>query len=306
MKVLLTGAAGFIGSHVARLLMREGHETYAILRQNSNVWRLQDIVHKLTVVSCDLSDVKALTPHLSRIKPDACLHLAWYAEPGQYLHSVENLNSLTASLGLASDLARLGCLRFVATGSCFEYDTTPGYLSETSPTKPDSLYAASKLAVELVSEQLAKMTGMSVAWARLFYQYGPFEDRRRLVPSVISSLLRGEKARISPGDQVRDFLHVEDVAEAIWAVASNDLRGPVNVGSGEPVTVRAIAERIGAILGCPDLLDVGALPYAPSDPMFVCADNRRLREGTRWAPQYDLDEGLRQTIEWWRRHLRIG
>lgn len=270
------------------------------------MWRLQEIVHKLTVVSCDLSDVEVLAPHLSRIKPDVCLHLAWYAEPGQYLHSLENLNSLAASLGLASGLARLGCPRFVATGSCFEYDTTPGYLSETTPAKADSLYAASKLAVELVSEQLAKMAGMSVAWVRLFYQYGPFEDRRRLVPSVIGALLRGERARISPGDQARDFLHVEDVAEAIWMVASSDLRGPVNVGSGEPVTVRAIAERIGAILGRPDLLDVGALPYAPSDPMFVCADNRRLREHTGWAPQYSLDQGLAQTIEWWRHHLRIA
>lgn len=267
MKVLLTGATGFIGSHVARLLVREGHETYAVLRNHHNVWRIEDIVHKLKVVSCDLSAGEALNAHLSLIKPDVCLHLAWYAEPGKYLDGHENLSLVTASLSLVSQLARQNCARFVMTGSCFEYDTSVGYLSEKSPVKADSLYAASKLAVELVTEQLAKTTGMSVAWPRLFYQYGPFEDPRRLVPSVICSLLRGERARVSLGEQVRDFLHVDDVAEAIWAVATSDLRGPVNIGSGRPVTVRSIAERIGALLNRSDLIDYGALPYEPSEQM---------------------------------------
>jgi UDP-glucuronate decarboxylase len=140
----------------------------------------------------------------------------------------------------------------------------------------------------------------------LFYQYGPFEDERRLMPSVICSLLQNKTARTTKGEQIRDFLHVEDVASALWAVAQSNLTGPVNIGSGKLVTVRAIITTIAEIIGKPGLVNLGALPYGPSDPMFVCANNHRLVENTTWAPRFELEDGLRQTIEWWEERLRGG
>lgn len=304
-RVLLTGATGFIGSHVARLLVSEGCKVHAVVRENSDLWRINEIAPQLHLVSCDLLEPDELNAHLERIRPDLVIHLAWYAVPGKYLAARENLSLLEASLHLASRLADLGCKRFIGIGTCFEYDTNLGYLSEESPTRPGSLYAASKLAVQLILEQLAEITGMEVAWLRLFYQYGPFEDERRLVPSVICSLLRSQQAKVTKGEQIRDFLHVEDVAQAIWAVARSSLSGPVNIGSGKPVTVREIATRIGAILDRPDLIALGARPYSASDPMFICANNHRLTENTAWTPQHDLERGLRHTIEWWHRHLEV-
>jgi len=145
---------------------------------------------------------------------------------------------------------------------------------------------------------------MSVAWLRFFYQYGPFEHEGRLVPSVTRSLLRNQVAEATLGEQVRDFLHVEDVASAAWAVARSGLSGPVNIGSGEPVTVREIVTTIGAVLNRPELIALGALPDRASDPPFVCADNRRLVENTGWTPRYGLEEGLGHTVAWWQAHLR--
>lgn len=304
MRVLLTGATGFIGSHVARVLVHEGYEVSALIRQGSHLWRIEDIVPRLRVVPCDLLASEELDRHLARIRPDLCLHLAWYAKPGKYLTSVENIRLLNASLHLASRLADLGCKKFIGAGTCFEYDTNVGYLSEASPAKPQSLYAASKLALQLVLAQLADATGMQMAWPRFFYQYGPFEDERRLVPSVIRSLLRHEVAKVTKGEQVRDFLHVEDVAAAVLAVARNDLSGPVNVGSGKPVTVREIVTRIGAMLQQSELIEFGARAYGASDPTFVCANNRKLLENTSWMPRYDLEDGLRHTIEWWKANDR--
>lgn len=100
----------------------------------------------------------------------------------------------------------------------------------------------------------------------------------------------------------RDFLHIEDVAGAIWAVARSNLGGVVNIGSGQPVTVREIVTQIGSILGKPDLINLGALPYRLNDPMFICANNQRLREGTDWEQKYDLVGGLHDTINWYREH----
>lgn len=306
MKVLLTGAAGFVGSHVARALVHDGCEVHALVRPSSDLWRIQDVVPALHLVRCDLSASDELDAHLRKIQPELCVHLAWHTAPPGYSTAPENLEMLAVSLGLASRLAELGCRRFVGVGTCFEYDTSLGYLSETSRTRPLNLYGASKLALQVVLEQFSTTSGMEVAWARLFYLYGPSEREQRLVPSVICSLLRNELAKATKGEQVRDFLHVADAAAAIWAVAQSDLLGSVNVGSGQPVTVEKMVTTVGTILGRPDLVALGALPYNPADPMFVCADNRRLTENTNWVPRFDLASGLRDTAEWWREALAAG
>lgn len=306
MKVLLTGATGFIGSHVARLIVLDGEELYAVIRPRSELWRIADVRASLSVVPCDLRSFEELDACLEKIRPDVCLHLAWYAEPATYRSSPENVTMLNASLRLAYHLGELGCRRFVATGSCYEYASSGCYLSENSATKPTSLYAASKLALHAALEQLASVCRMDVAWARLFYLYGPSEDRQRLVPSVIGSLLNNQRFWLTSGDQIRDVLHVEDVAAAIWAIARSDVNGVVNVGSGQPVTVRDLAVRIGDMLGRRELISERNSAGASSDRSTICANNQRLKDRTAWRPHYDLDRGLRHTIDWWRARIDIA
>ncbi|MFM6322818.1 MAG: NAD-dependent epimerase/dehydratase family protein [Microcystis panniformis] len=306
MKVLITGASGFVGSHVARLLVAEGCEVYALVRESSNRWRIQDILPSMYLWQSNLVAFENVNACLQEIKPELCIHLAWYAVPGKYLNSPENLDSIQASINLLSQLAELGCKRFVGIGTCFEYDLSLGYLSESSLTKPITLYAATKVALSTILQQFAQITEMGVAWIRLFYQYGPMEDERRLVPGIISSLLRDEVVKTTKGEQIRDFLHIEDVASAIWAVAKSNVSGVVNVGSGQPVTVGQIALELGNLLGKPDLIHLGALPYRPNDPMFICANNELLRKKTDWTQKYNLTTGLNNTIEWYKDHLNIN
>ncbi|BCU13781.1 NAD-dependent epimerase/dehydratase family protein [Microcystis aeruginosa] len=306
MKVLITGASGFVGSHVARLLVAEGCEVYALVRESSNRWRIRDILPSMYLRQSDLVAFENVNTYLQEIKPELCIHLAWYAVPGKYLNSQENLDSIQASINLLSQLAELGCKRFVGIGTCFEYDLSLGYLSESSLTKPITLYAATKVALSTILQQFAQITEMEVAWIRLFYQYGPMEDERRLIPGIISSLLRDEVVKTTKGEQIRDFLHIEDVASAIWAVAKSNVSGVVNVGSGQPVTVGQIALELGNLLGKPDLIHLGALPYRPNDPMFICANNELLRKKTDWTQKYNLTTGLKNTIKWYKDHLNIN
>jgi len=306
MKVLITGASGFVGSHVARLLVAEGCEVHVLVRESSNRWRIQDILPSMYLWQSDLVAFENVNTYLQEIKPELCIHLAWYAVPGKYLNSQENLDSIQASINLLSQLAELGCKRFVGIGTCFEYDLSLGYLSESSLTKPITLYAATKVALSTILQQFAQITEMEVAWIRLFYQYGPMEDERRLIPGIISSLLRDEVVKTTKGEQIRDFLHIEDVASAIWAVAKSNVSGVVNVGSGQPVTVGQIALELGNLLGKPDLIHLGALPYRPNDPMFICANNELLRRKTDWTQKYNLTTGLKNTIEWYKDHLNIN
>ena len=109
-------------------------------------------------------------------------------------------------------------------------------------------------------------------------------------------------AKTTRGEQIRDFLHVEDVASAVAAITFSELTGIVNVGSGQPVPVAEVVRTLARLVGREDLIDLGAIPYGSGEPMCVCADNRRLKVGTGWAPVYSLTVGLQRTISWWEKH----
>lgn len=300
MRTLVTGAAGFIGSHVVQALLRRDHEVGAVVRGTRGMNRLEGMADRLSLIRVDLDDDDTLRRELVRWRPETCIHLAWYAEPGKYLDAPANLTCVTTGIRLLEALAEAGCRRLVMVGTCAEYDTDSGYLREDSPLKPRTLYAASKLALNLVAGARAPQLGVSLAWARLFYQYGPHEDRRRLVPSLILRLLEGKTFRASGGQQVRDYLHVADVAAALRAMLESGIEGSVNVCSGEPITVSRLIGLAGDIIGRPELIELGAAPGRGWDPPFICGDNRRLRGATGWAPVHPLDEGLRATVDWWR------
>ena len=281
MKVLLTGVTGFIGSHVARELLRRGHEVHATVRDGADRRRIADL------------DALRLHPggiDTIPVRPDVAISLAWIATPGKYLTAPENRDCLEATRRL---LASLEC-RAVVAGTCFEFDTSLGRLREDSPTKPTTLYAQCKDELRREVERRPDS-----AWVRFFYQYGPWEDERRLVPTVIRSLLRGQEARVSPGGQGRDFLHVEDVASAVASVAESGLTGCVNVGAGEAPTVKELVSTIGALTGRPELVRYGAVPYYEGEPMLIVADNAKLRS-SGWTRKWSMTEGLRHTVEWWR------
>ena len=298
MRVFLTGATGFIGSHVARQLLQDGHTIAALVSPHNPLDHIKDIADQLTILEGRLADLSKLHSTLTQFKPEACIHLAWYAEPGKYLQSPLNAALLSDSLSLLEAMIEIKCKQVVMVGTCAEYDTDMGYLREDNPTRPETIYAASKLSLNLVGQQMAARAGINFAWARLFYLYGPHEDERRLVAALIHALGQGEAFQATAGEQVRDYLHVEDVAGALIALATQSSNGIFNISSGLPLSIRHLMETIADLMQRPGLIQFGALPYREWDPMFICGDNRKLRE-LGWSPRYTLRNGLQHTIDWW-------
>ncbi len=299
MKVLVTGASGFIGAFVTRALLQAGHTVSILAYPEDPLWRLKTSLDRLEILRGTLQELDLLQDRLQRWAPQACIHLAWYAEPGLYLDSPENLTSLQGSLNLARILSALGCECLIGAGTCAEYELKTGLLDETDRTQPGTLYAASKLSFQMLADRIAARSRLRFAWGRIFYLYGPQEDSRRLVPSAILRLLKGLEFPSTPGEQVRDYLHVADVAAAFVMLMESGCSGIYNICSAQPVTVKGLLQLIGELVGRPELLALGKLPYRQWEPEFVSGNNDRLKQ-TGWTPRYDLRSGLRDTIDWWR------
>jgi UDP-glucuronate decarboxylase len=299
-RIMVTGGAGFIGSHLVSDLVERGHDVALVVRPTSSLHRLDGSIGSVRLVAGELEEPAAILAALGSWRPEACAHLAWYGDPATYLTSRENLTELEASLSFLTELLDAGCARLLVTGTCAEYLGSDALLTEESPTGPRTLYAAAKLSLKLLATQLATDAGASLAWARLFHIYGPHEREQRLVPAVINTLLGEGRFAASEGNQIRDYLHVADVASALRELLEAGADGTFNVCSGTPASVREVVGAIAEILGRSDSVDFGAVPSRGWDPPVLAGDNSRLVGRTGWAPSYRLRDGLAHTVEWWR------
>jgi nucleoside-diphosphate-sugar epimerase len=298
MRVLLTGAAGFIGSHVARYLVAHGDEVVAVLFPGESTARVAEIEAALIPIRADLGSAD-LDRLVDEAAPDACIHLAWYVDPSRYLTAVEeNLASLSAGTKLLSALDGAGCSRAVTAGTCLE----PGTLMDGEAAPAKTIYAAAKHALHQVGMHLANT---SVACAHIFYLYGPGENPRRVVPAVIRACLERRTIQVSSGRQQRDFLHVEDVASALVSITKSDTTGQVDVCSGTSTPLRDVFDVIGSVTGRPESIEIGKRPSLADEPLEIAGDNAAL-VGTGWQPRWSLETGLEETIEWWRARLPSG
>lgn len=286
MRILLTGATGFIGSAVLRLALRQGHEIAALVRPGKNLPGVRS-----------LSGTLAEPPwnEIAAFKPEACIHAAWIATPGVYLESPENEQLVQWSETFIRKSARCGVRRVVALGTCLEYEFTGKILSEeTSPLSSATAYASAKNALRLKLDSAAKTDGFSLCWGRVFYPYGPGEQPGRLPRLIIRNLQQAKVMELKTPRAVKDYIYIDDLAAAIMAATTGHVRGVINFGTGAGITVYELARTLGELLGHPEL--VRESPAAVFDPKdFVVADAGRLR-ALGWQPQVALKDGLRQLL----------
>jgi nucleoside-diphosphate-sugar epimerase len=294
-RVLLTGASGFIGGNLLRLLTEQGDEVHAVSR------RAGEPLEGVHWHELDMLEEDAVGVLVDEIRPERMVHLAWYATPGSFWTAAENELWIGATLRLLRAFAAAGGRRAVVAGTCAEYRWGAETLVERqSPLEPATLYGACKLASFIACTALAEQLGVSLAWGRVFFLYGLGEDPRRLVSGVVRGLLAGDEVPTTDGTQRRDFMHVRDVAGAFAAILGSDVEGPVNIASGRAVAVREIIEMIGRETGAGRNLRVGALPQRAGEPAVIEGANNRLLGEVGFVPAVGLEDGIRETVESWR------
>ena len=300
-RVLVTGATGFIGRGTLAPLATSGAEIHALSSRSVPPAGSTEVRwHRV-----DLLAGSELEQVLERVQPSHLLHLAWYAEPGLFWRSQENVRWVQASLRLLQAFADHGGHRAVIAGSCAEYAWEARTVCREleTPCRPATLYGASKHRLHLIAERYLEQRGMSLAWGRVFFVFGPGEHPARLGGSVARAVVLGEQAPCSRGEQVRDFMYSEDVAAAFVALLRSDVEGPVNIASGAPVRVCDLVEALGAAAGRPELIQLGMRPGQPGEPDELIADAGRLRNEVGWTPPSTLAARAADTIAWWRKEL---
>lgn len=304
-RALVAGASGFIGVHLVRALMERGYEVIALVRRESTgLWRLSSLRQDIRLLYYD--DVLSDRRGLDGIRADVCYNLASYGvDYRQHDERALVEGNMMLALDLVTLCKRIGVPRLVHVGSGFEYGSSPSRLTEDSPVRPASLYGAAKAATTHLVMAAAGAAGVRVTVLRPFSVFGPMEGLHRFVPQVMRAVRTGTRLELTPGEQVRDYLFVEDLASAFVLAAERELpdRTIYNVCGDTATSLKDLVRlTCDVVSGDSSVFRFGSLPYRPHEIMQYVGDDSRFRSAVPWTPEHSLESALAATYRWYEAH----
>lgn len=290
MRVLLTGASGFLGRYALDSLRRQGAEVVMLGRCRTPDSAFAEFIETDLLAAPDFAALvkESRATHL--------LHLAWYAEHGKYWTSPLNLRWVEATTRLIEAFCEAGGRQVAVAGSCAEYDWSHGYCREAStPSNPATLYGTAKDAARRLAMAVCAQHQVQCAWGRVFLPFGTGESSQRLIPSLIE-VFRGQRPPFGVNAPAyRDFLHASDVAEGFVALLRNGESGVYNISSGQPVQLADVVRELAQLLGADPQAVLNLTTVRPGEPPLLAGENLRLK-ALGWQPALSLAQGLECTV----------
>lgn len=307
-KVLITGGAGFIGANFVYKFLKLGYEVNVFEKQKANLWRLEKVMDQINLYSPDLTDYTQTEKIIAKIKPETVLHFAAY---GAYQRFQQDINltietNLRGAINLVNACQKSGAQCFINTGTNSEYGIKDAPMKETDILEADNLYAITKAASTMYCQMMARKFSFPVITIRPFAVYGYFEERERLIPTIIKSCLMNTKLELSRPDSVRDFIFIEDLIDGYLSAIKNaeKIKGEIfNLGLGKQNTISQVVEIIKKFAGSNIEPLYGEIKMAQTEPKNWLADISKAKKLLDWEPKYNLEAGLKKNVEWFKNNL---
>ncbi|MBR3614534.1 MAG: NAD(P)-dependent oxidoreductase [Clostridia bacterium] len=305
-KVIITGATGMIGLALNEYLLRNNVEITLIIRENSS--RKDSIPNNsnLKIIECNLDNLKNL--NLPYNDYDVFFHLAW---DGTFGESRNDENKQKMNIEFTMDAVRLaskcGCKVFIGAGSQAEFGRVEGLINETTIPNPETEYGKAKLQAGIKSRELANKLGLKHIWTRIFSVYGPYDTENTMVMSSIREMLKGDSPEYTLGEQNWDYLFSEDAAKALFLLAEYGIENKTYcIATGKTRKLYEYIEIIKNIINPNIKLKLGAKPYAKNQVMNLNVDISDLINDTKFVPEFDFENGIKNTINWYKKYKNIS
>ena len=297
-KIFLTGISGFIGSHLAELLVSERFQVMALKRKSSDLWRCAAFEDQIIWVTEESMETSMLD-----FRPDVILHLGWtgisHLDRANWELQMSNLPILLNLLKIGKQIS---VKKFLAFGSQAEYGPVEGRVSELFQPKPDNAYAVMKLTAQKMLEIFCKQHDIEWYWLRIYSVFGPREDKNWFVPMVINNLLNSVPCNLTNCEQQYDYLYVKDLAGMILEVirAKADSSGVYNISSNQSKSIKSLISRINEIINSESVIAFGAIPYRQNQSMHIEGNSELFNTTFGKYPFTDMKSALTETINFYR------
>lgn len=306
MRILVTGATGFVGACLARRLVAEGYDVHIFTRSSSDKWRIRDLLPHVTEHDVDLRNSERIRERIALIRPEVIYHAAVYGG-FSFQNEAEFIYALNfqGTVQLLSACEQVGFSAFINLSSSSEYGMKSTSMQEDDLLEPVGDYAVSKAAATLYCRSRAVERQLPIVTLRLFSPYGPWDDPNRYIPYVIRTLLAGQHPQLTVPRSVRDYIYIEDVVEACMsAMREKACYGEIiNIGSGDQVSIGKVADLLKEQIANGIEPQWGMSLHKRLEPTVWRANIVKAKRLLHWEPKITMQDGLSQTVEWHREQL---
>lgn len=289
----MTGGSGFLGSWICRILARD-HEVIAVIRESSSSYRLSNI-NKMEIIRANPKEWPDL---ISQLTPAALILADWWGVASEERDNPLQFDNIDRMANLFASARDVGVSVVIGVGSQAELGPVAREILESQPDGPTTEYGRAKVEARKCLVDLARTSNVRLAWLRIFSTYGPLDEGRWLIPSMVESLARGDSFDLTSGEQEWSYLHAFDLALAFkFAIENSEISGIINVGNPTTISIRKVAEIISEYFHAPHLICFGAAPYR-SDQVMRLQPICESLIASGWRPQVDFKNGIIETIDW--------
>lgn len=308
-KILVTGGAGFIGSHLVKALLKSGAEVSVVVKYksiNDNI-RLSSVWDNIHILEADLRNIDSLRQFRGQ-SYDAIYHLAAYNHVGDsFLHMNEALMSNTvATANLLEYAPEYGRFLYMSTSECYGYQTKVPFQEDMQPF-PISPYSVGKYAGELYAKMKRHASGAPIVCVRAFNTFGPYQSERAVIPELIIKCLRGITIETTEGKQTREFNYIDNIVDGLICTVANPKphEDIINLGSNREIAICDLVRMIHKSCESISELKIGALQNRPTEIWRMCASYQKAQEILQWSPKITFEEGLELTVNWFKDYLAV-